>query len=200
MHVTAKISAMIIQRMPIHGVPVISRAAGMAIPSRTISLRMRYSAAQRLWYRLGVITLPHAVDAWQPRSFRRGISAATLAVALLLSCSASRLAAQAANESLGPTDSHGKVKGTPLLAEMKTLPSAPKPEVACVHPRLYFTGAEIDALRTKIHTHHAAEWKQELAHLRVFAGDPPPPPAEKRRAQNDVAFAIAEGAFAYAIE
>lgn len=92
------------------------------------------------------------------------------------------------------------MKGTPLLAEMKSLPSSLKPELANVHPRVYFTGAEIDALRTKIHTRHAAAWKQELVHLRVFAGVPPAPPAEKRRAQNDVAFAIAEGAFAYAIE
>ncbi|HEY4356187.1 MAG TPA: DUF4962 domain-containing protein [Acidobacteriaceae bacterium] len=127
-------------------------------------------------------------------------SAAALAVLLVFGCFSANLAAQAANESLGPADSHGKVKGTPLLAEMKTLPSSVKPVLANVHPRVYFTGAEIDALRTKIHTHHAAEWKQELAHLRVFGGDPPPPPAEKRRAQNDVAFAIAEGAFAYAIE
>lgn len=108
--------------------------------------------------------------------------------------------AQAANESLGPADSHGKVKGTPLLAEMKSLHSTIKPEFANVHPRVYFTNPELDALRTKVHGPEAAAWKKELADLRVFRGDPPPPPAEKRRAQNDVAFAIAEGAFAFQME
>ena len=112
-------------------------------------------------------------------------------------------AAQAADESLGPADSHGKVKGTPLVTEMKTLKSTLRPELVGVHPRVYFTTPELDALRAKVHGGDAektAEWKETLAHLRVFAGDPPPPPAEKRRAQNDVAFAIAEGAFAYQME
>jgi hypothetical protein len=108
--------------------------------------------------------------------------------------------AQAANESLGPADSHGKVKGTPLLAEMKSLHSTLRPELAGIHPRVYFTTAELDAMRTKVHGPAAAEWHETLTHLRVFQGDPPPPPAEKRRAQNDVAFAIAEGAFAYQME
>jgi len=122
---------------------------------------------------------------------------ATFALAGFFTLSA---AAQAANESLGPADSHGKVKGTPLLAEMKSLHSSVRPELAGVHPRVYFTAAELDALRTKLHGPAAAEWRDDLAHLRVFAADPPPPPAEKRRAQNDVAFAIAEGAFAYQME
>jgi hypothetical protein len=39
-----------------------------------------------------------------------------------------------------------------------------------------------------------------LRKLRALQGDPPPPPAEARRAQNDVAIAIAEAALAYAIE
>jgi hypothetical protein len=113
---------------------------------------------------------------------------------------ASSAAAQAANESLGLADSHGKYKGTPLLAEMKSLHSTLRPELANIHPRVYFTTAELDTLRTKIHGPASAEWKQTLANLRIFRGDPPPPPAEKRRAQNDVAFAIAEGAFAYQME
>jgi hypothetical protein len=124
-------------------------------------------------------------------------AAATFAFATLFTLSA---AAQAANESLGPADSHGKVKGTPLLAEMKSLHSSVRPELAGVHPRVYFTATELDAMRTKVHGPAAAEWRADLAHLRVFAGDPPPPPAETRRAQNDVAFAIAEGAFAYQME
>jgi Domain of unknown function (DUF4962)/Heparinase II/III-like protein len=135
-------------------------------------------------YLLWVLTITHRV-------------VATFAFAALFTLSA---AAQAANESLGPADSHGKVKGTPLLAEMKSLHSSVRPELAGVHPRVYFTAGELDAMRTKVHGPAAAEWRDDLAHLRVFAGDPPPPPAETRRAQNDVAFAIAEGAFAYQME
>lgn len=133
---------------------------------------------------------------------RRAIVARFLCIAVAgLQFGASAvLHAQAANESLGPADSHGKVKGTPLLAEMKSLHSAPLPALANVHPRVYFTSSELAQLHTKIYSHHAAEWKEEVAHLRVLAGDPPPPPAETRRAQNDVAFAIAEGAFAYSID
>ena len=78
--------------------------------------------------------------------------------------------------------------------------SSLRPELSDQHPRVYFTQSEIDSLRTKIHSHHQTEWNAELAHLRVLAAPPPPPPAEVRREQNDVAFAIAEGAFAYAIE
>jgi hypothetical protein len=121
-------------------------------------------------------------------------------IALLIFLAPIASNAQAANESLGPADSHGKVKGTPLLAEMKSLHSSIRPELDGVHPRVYFTAAELDAMRIKVHGPAAAEWHETLANLRVFRGDPPPPPAEKRRAQNDVAFAIAEGAFAYQME
>jgi hypothetical protein len=106
--------------------------------------------------------------------------------------------AQSANESLGPKDTGGKT--TYLLQEMKTLHSALKPEFAGVHPRVYFTTAELDALRAKAHGPEQAWWKEQVAHLRVLQGPPPPPPAEKRRAQNDVALAIAEAAFAYKID
>ena len=83
---------------------------------------------------------------------------------------------------------------------MKTLRSAVRPELAAVHPRVYFTASELDTLRMRLHRQDAAEWKADAARLRVLAGEPPPPPAEKRRAQNDVAFAIAEGAFAWQMD
>lgn len=137
-------------------------------------------------YRPRVITITH-----------RAVASFALTLSLAIPSAAH---AQAANESLGAADSHGKVKGTPLLAEMKSLHSAIKPEFANVHPRVYFTAPELKNLRTKLHGAESASWKKELADLRVFRGDPPPPPAEKRRAQNDVAFAIAEGAFAYQME
>jgi hypothetical protein len=54
-----------------------------------------------VWYRLRVLTITH-----------RAIITFGLSAAFVLSAHA-----QAANESLGPADSEGKVKGTPLLAE-----------------------------------------------------------------------------------
>lgn len=118
-----------------------------------------------------------------------------LASLIVASCS---VLAQSADESLGPKDSGGK--RTYLLKKMSTLRSSPKPALAQVHPRVYFTDAELKSLREKAHGPQREWWQQRIAHLRVFEGAPPPPPAEKRRAQNDVALAIAEGAFAYRIE
>jgi hypothetical protein len=106
--------------------------------------------------------------------------------------------AQSADEALGPKDTGGKQ--IYLAQEMKTLPSKPKPELAGVHPRVYFTQTELDALRTKAHGPQQTWWRQRVSQLRVLQGPPPPPPAEKRRAQNEVALAIAEGAFAYKMD
>jgi hypothetical protein len=111
-----------------------------------------------------------------------------------------QLAAQDATESLGPKDNAAKGATTPLLLEMKTLRSTVRPELANLHPRVYFTGAELDALRIEAHGAQKGWWSEQLQHLRALQGPPPPPPAEKRRAQNDVAFAIAEAAFAYKME
>jgi len=108
--------------------------------------------------------------------------------------------AQDANESLGPKDSVSHNAAIPLQAEMRTLRSSLLPELANVHPRVYFTANELDALRARAHGEDKAWWRQQLMHLRALQGPPPPPPAEKRRAQNDVAFAIAEAAFAYKME
>jgi len=108
-------------------------------------------------------------------------------------------AAQAANEELGASvNPHSKA--TPLVAAMKSLHSTLRPELAGVHPRVYFTQSELDALRVKAHGPDKDWWQAQLANLRVFRGTPPPPPAEERRAQNDVALAMAEAAFAYKIE
>lgn len=107
--------------------------------------------------------------------------------------------AQDAQEALGASkDPHSKA--VPLVAAMKTLHSELRPELAGVHPRVYFTQSELDALRAKAHGPQKIWWEAELANLRVLRGAPPAPPAEERRAQNDVALAIAEAAFAYKIE
>lgn len=103
-------------------------------------------------------------------------------------------------ESLGPKDSKSRDADTPLIREMQTLRSVLLPELVNVHPRVYFTDKELDALRARAHGPEKQWWHERLQHLRALQGPPPPPPAETRRAQNDVAFAIAEAAFAYRIE
>jgi hypothetical protein len=111
-----------------------------------------------------------------------------------------RALAQDASEALGPKDNNARGAATPLLSEMKSLQSQLRPEFATVHPRVYFTEQELGALRTRAHGPEKAWWEEQLRHVRALEGPPPPPPAERRRAQNDVAFAIAESAFAYKIE
>ncbi|MBS1814262.1 MAG: DUF4962 domain-containing protein [Acidobacteria bacterium] len=107
--------------------------------------------------------------------------------------------AQSADERLGPADS-GHKKLNALVDEMRTLKSQVRPELANVHPRVYFTDAELKTLRAKAHGPQRAWWMKTLANARALKADPPPPPAEMRRQQNDVAFAIAEAAFFYKIE
>ena len=131
------------------------------------------------------------------RSNRRFTYRAGLLTVLLAGCTL-QLAAQGAGEYLGPKDTGGK--RTYLLHEMATLRSTVKPELQGVHPRVYFTTQELDALRRKAHGPDAAWWAEQEKHLQVLQGPPPPPPAEKRREQNDVALAIAEGAFAYQMD
>ena len=113
---------------------------------------------------------------------------------------ASLVSAQDASESLGPKDSKTRNASTPLLHEIQTLRSTLRPELANVHPRVYFTDKELGDLRARAHGPEKQWWQDRLRHLRALQGPPPPPPAETRRAQNDVAFAIAEAAFAYRIE
>jgi hypothetical protein len=111
-----------------------------------------------------------------------------------------QMAAQDASESLGPKDNVAKGASTPLLQEMKTLRSSVRPELAGLHPRVYFTDRELELLRVEAHGAQKTWWNHNLQHIRALQGPPPPPPAEKRRAQNDVAFAIAEAVFAYKME
>jgi Domain of unknown function (DUF4962)/Heparinase II/III-like protein len=107
--------------------------------------------------------------------------------------------AQDAQEALGASKNPNS-KTVPLVEAMKHLHSALRPELSNVHPRVYFTQTELDSLRAKAHGAQKVWWQTQLANLRVLRGAPPKPPAEERRAQNDVALAIAEAAFAYKIE
>jgi hypothetical protein len=126
---------------------------------------------------------------------RLGLSA----LAIVMMCGVQSALAQDAQEALGASKNPNS-KAVPLATAMKSLHSTLRPELAGVHPRVYFTQAELDALRVKAHGERKDWWQAQLANLRVLRGAPPAPPAEERRAQNDVALAIAEAAFAYKIE
>ncbi len=76
-----------------------------------------------------------------------------------------------------------------------------KPELVGVHPRVFVTRAGLDALRERAKTTHRAEWVKVMSNLAAMKGPPPPVPGpQERRSQNNVAFAIAESALAYAVE
>jgi hypothetical protein len=109
--------------------------------------------------------------------------------------------AQDAHEADGPRDNprHAN-KPNPVLSLMQSLHSQLSPELKGQHPRVFVTSAELVELRHRAMTTHKEMWQQVRDHIRALQADPPPPPAELRRAQNDVAIAIAEAAFAYAID
>ncbi len=90
-----------------------------------------------------------------------------------------------------------KLKGEhPLVAVMRSKPSALKPELEGVHPRVFVTQAEIDALKAKAKVQDTL-WQTAIRRVRALSVEPPPPPAETRRAQNEVGLGIAEAAFIY---
>jgi hypothetical protein len=108
--------------------------------------------------------------------------------------------AQDARESLGTRERAGISAPSPLLAIEAKHPAALKPELLGVHPRVFVTSAELDQLRIRTRTTHKALWDRALANMLSMQIEPPPPPAAARRAQNDVALAMAEAAFVYKIE
>jgi hypothetical protein len=107
---------------------------------------------------------------------------------------------QDAHEALGPKDDPKAKRPAPLLDLMATLPSSVKPELANIHPRVYFTDTELNALRARVHGEDRAEWQLVLKDIRALKVPAPPPPAETRRAQNEVGMGIVEAAFAYKME
>ena len=89
----------------------------------------------------------------------------------------------------------------PAFDELLAHKVALKPELVGVHPRVFVTKAGLVTLRERARTTHKAEWTRVLANLAAMKGAPPPVPGpQARRSQNNVAFAIAEAALAYAIE
>ncbi len=139
------------------------------------------------------------------RSQWRHVDALARAAGLLLIFAAWPIArpalAQDARESTGASGEQPGVSApSPLLAIEAKHPAALKPELAGVHPRVFVTSAELDELRVRARTTHKALWNRALANMLSMQIEPPPPPAGARRAQNDVAMAMAEAAFVYKIE
>lgn len=111
----------------------------------------------------------------------------------------STLAAQDAQELKAEREASAKLKGEhPLISVMKTKPSSLKKELEGVHPRVFLTQSEIEALKDKTKTQKEL-WQTVLNSVRALKVEPPPPPAETRRAQNEVGIGIAEAAFVYKI-
>jgi hypothetical protein len=76
-----------------------------------------------------------------------------------------------------------------------------KPELVGVHPRVFMTAAELEALRVRARTTHQQEWRRALATLVAPTQAPPPAPGpQERRSQNNVALAISGVSLAYAVE
>jgi acetyl esterase/lipase len=117
-----------------------------------------------------------------------------------LALAAAGLHAQDSHEALGAKDQPGVHTPSPLLPLTRSLHSALKPELRGIHPRVFLTPRDIEALRRRARTTHAAMWREAMAYLRILDGPPPPPPAQARRAQNQVAYAIAGAALAYRID
>ncbi len=128
-------------------------------------------------------------------------SALMMVVAGLVAVVCGRLAvAQDAHEALGPKDKKGAKGPAPLAALEQSVTVSLRPELVGVHPRVYFTDAELSALKTEVHGADKAEWAAVLQDIRATKVPAPAPPAEARRAQNEVAMGIVEAAFAYKME
>ena len=84
-----------------------------------------------------------------------------------------------------------------LIAHKVTL----KPDLVGVHPRVFVTTSELEALRERARTTHRDDWTKATRNIVALKKAPPPVPGpQERRSQNDVAFAIVEVSLAYAID
>ena len=92
-----------------------------------------------------------------------------------------------------------RLKGEhPLEQLIKTKTSAIKPELKGVHPRVFMTQSDIDALKAKTKTQPEL-WQTALSRVRALTDEPAPAPAQERRVQNEVGIGIAEAALVYKI-
>jgi len=89
----------------------------------------------------------------------------------------------------------------PAFDQLLAQPVALRPELAGVHPRVFVTAKEIEALRVRARTTHKDEWARALATIGAVGQAPPPPPGpQERRSQNVVGLQIAGASLAYAVE
>ncbi len=120
-----------------------------------------------------------------------------LAIVFIFAACCGFAAAQDTKELEAERAASKKLKGeNPLVALMNSKPSSLKKELDGVHPRVFVTQSEIDALKQKALSQKEL-WQTAIDRVKVLTNEPPPPPAETRRAQNDVGLGIAEAAFMY---
>src|SRR5204862_4159905 len=81
----------------------------------------------------------------------------------------------------------------PAFADLLVRPVHLKPQLEGVHPRVFVTAEELEALRVRARTTHREEWSRVIANLAALGSDPPKPPGpQQRRSQNLHAYPIAE--------
>lgn len=105
--------------------------------------------------------------------------------------------AQDAQELEAERAASAKLKGEhPLVKLAREKPSSLRRELVDVHPRVFMTQREIDALKNKTKSHPEL-WSNAISRVRALMVEPAPPPAETRRVQNEIGLGIAEAAFIY---
>ena len=92
---------------------------------------------------------------------------------------------------------NAKLKGiNPIPTLMKTLNTSLKKELVGVHPRVFLTQSEIDALKDKTKS-QSELWQVAISTVRAMTVEATPAPAQERRVQNQTGLGIAEAALAY---
>ena len=129
--------------------------------------------------------------------FKSSIPIRLLGFAFLLFTFAFAAFAQDAQELEAERLASAKLKGEhPLVKLAKEKPSSLKKELEGVHPRVFMTQSNIDALKLKAKSEKEL-WQTAISRVRALMIEPPQPPAEERRVQNEVGLGIAEAAFIY---
>lgn len=124
------------------------------------------------------------------------ISISSVILTLLLS---SYAFAQDTQELEAEQAANKKLKGESVLVNlMKTKNSSLKKELEGVHPRVFLTQAEIDALKDKTKSQKEL-WQNAISRVRAMTIEPTPAPAQERRVQNPVGLGIPEAALAFKI-
>ena len=120
-------------------------------------------------------------------------------ICALMLFAANSAAAQDEQELKAEREANARLKGEhPLFELVKSKPSSLRKELEGVHPRVFLTQAQLDALKAKAKAEPEL-WRTAVARVRALTVEPPKPPAEERRVQNEVGLGIAEAAFIYKI-